>query len=124
MGRHMMTHAIGINLLHESFMKKTGRADFKHILRPKLKCNAESSQRYLRMRQQNCVLPYLTLTPSSSRAQNPSIFADLRQGDVVYLRSGTTDHLAVITSLIKDSEQVCCILLVQVYLAVLTFLCY
>ena len=31
MGRHMMTHAIGINLLHESFMKKTGRADFKHI---------------------------------------------------------------------------------------------
>jgi hypothetical protein len=59
------------------------------------------------MRQQNCVLPYLTLAPASSGNAHwsPSIFTELRQGDVVYLKSGR-DHLAVITSIVKDPKQI------------------
>ena len=61
------------------------------------------------MRQQNCVLPYLTLAPASSSGRwSPNLFADLRQGDVVYLRSGEKDHLAVITSIAKDRKTLSC----------------
>ncbi|CAK9077139.1 Isocitrate lyase (ICL) (Isocitrase) (Isocitratsysase) [Durusdinium trenchii] len=56
---------------------------------------------YLRMRQQHFVLPYLTLVPP--RDWDGSLLSSLRQGDVVYLRSDERDHLAVVTTIVKDT---------------------
>lgn len=57
---------------------------------------------YLRMRQQHFVLPYLTLVPP--RDWDGSLLSSLRQGDVVYLRSDERDHLAVVTTIVKEGK--------------------
>lgn len=47
------------------------------------------------------MLPYLTLVPP--RDWDGSLLSSLRQGDVVYLRSDERDHLAVVTTIVKDT---------------------
>ena len=71
---------------------------------------AKSDIQSLRMLQQSCVLPYLTLVLADSSEEDAAILSAMRSGDVVYLKprsSGgrtakSSGHLAVITSVAKE----------------------
>ena len=71
---------------------------------------AQGNAQCLSMRQQSCVLPYLTLVHADGLDEDAAALTAMRAGDVVYLRpraggmsqNEASGHLAVVTSVAKE----------------------